>query len=191
MRSTVPSRIIPSASARDQALEVAFAHGAAWAYEMAYDRFGARLYAVALAVLHDRQSAQDCMHDVLLALWRKRRAYTPQRGGLEAFLIACVRNDALARIRGETRRAELRKNLAQPPPYEMEIDPIEEARVAAALRALDTAHREVVDLAYYRGLTHREIAAALAQPVGTIKSRISAALRSLRRSLHITEGEHG
>jgi len=181
--ATLASRITHSPSVRDAVLEQAFAHGAPWAFEAAYRHFGGRLYATALHLLRDPQSAQDCVHDVLLHLWKRGGAYSSDRGSLEAFLVTCVRNDALTRLRNEARRATLRRGIVEPDRYELDLDPIEHARIERAIAQLDPAHQKMVELAYYRGLTHSEIAAQLAEPIGTIKSRISAALRSLRRTL--------
>jgi RNA polymerase sigma-70 factor (ECF subfamily) len=183
------SRITHSPRVRDFVLEQAFAQRKDWAYEAAYRRFGGRLYATALHLLRDTQSAQDCVHDVLLHLWKKTSAYAPERGVLEAFLVTCVRNEALTRLRNDARRAQLRQALVEPDRYDLDIDPIEHARIERAIAQLDPAHQKMVQLAYYRGLTHREIAAELAEPIGTIKSRISAALRSLRRTLAPPPGE--
>ena len=183
MTATRTSRNTSSASERDVALERAFAQRQSSAYETAYRRFGARLYATALRILRDTSQAQDCVHDVLLHLWLRGNAYTPLRGSLEAFLVTCIRNDALARIRNDTRRRELQRILPRTEPEEMEIDPIERERIARAIATLTPIQAQMVRLAYYRGFTHAEIAHDLDEPLGTIKSRISSALRALRQRL--------
>ena len=180
----VVSRKLHSANVRDELLEYAFARGDAAAYESAYRRFGARLYATALRLLRNDALAQECMHDVLLRLWRKRDAYSPVRGDLQAFLVACVRNDALARLRNDARRREIAAG-ARETTYEIEEDPIERERIARAVSELTDTQRHMVELAYYKNMTHAEIANELGEPLGTIKSRIAAALRALRRNLSI------
>ncbi len=168
---------------RDDTLEEAFARREAAAYERAYEQFGSRMYTSALRILRDKELAHECVHDVLLRLWNKGSAYSPARGNLEAFLVVCVRNAALARARDDTRRRAL---LAQQPAVRegtFDKDPFEHAHVTQALSKLTEAQAQTIQLAYYQGMTHTEIAAALKEPVGTIKSRISAALRTLRGAL--------
>ena len=178
----VVSRIVRSPNVRDDLLEHAFARGDAAAYESAYRRFGARLYAAALRLLRNDALAQECVHDVLLGLWRRRDAYEPMRGDLQAFLVACVRNNALSRLRNDARRREIVAG-SREATYEIEEDPIERERIARAVGGLTDTQRHMVELAYYKNMTHAEIASELGEPLGTIKSRIAAALRALRRNL--------
>jgi len=143
----------------------------------------ARLHATALRTTRNAEAARDCVHDVFLHLWHRGCAYTPARGSLEAFLVTCVRNEALARTRNEARRAELRANVRAETTYEVEDDPIERERIARAVAQLNPAQAKSIELAYYRGLTFAEVAADLGEPLGTVKSRISNALRALRSAL--------
>ncbi|MBV8638285.1 MAG: sigma-70 family RNA polymerase sigma factor [Candidatus Eremiobacteraeota bacterium] len=168
---------------RDEALEAAFARRDATAYERAYQQFGARMYTSALRVLRDKELAHDCVHDVLLHLWRKGTSYSPARGNLEAFLVVCVRNAALTRARDDARRRALLAEQPPPATSTLDADPFEHAHVTEALSKLSETQAKTIQLAYYRGMTHTEIAAALSEPVGTIKSRISNALRTLRDAL--------
>jgi RNA polymerase sigma factor (sigma-70 family) len=167
----------------DDWLEEAFARGEAVAYETAYRSFGARMYATARRILREDGAARDCVHDVLLHLWRREDAYSARRGGLEAFLVTCVRNQALTRARKEMRRREIDSALDQPGTYALEEDPIERERIERAVAALSREHAEVIGLAYYRGFTLAEAASELKVPLGTIKGRLSAALRALRVAL--------
>ncbi len=168
---------------RDEVLEAAFARREAAAYERAYEQFGSRMYTSALRILRDRELAHECVQDVLLRLWRKGTAYSPARGNLEAFLVVCVRNAALTRVRDDARRRTLLAQETAVSESTLDRDPFEHAHVTKALSSLTEAQAESIELAYYRGMTHTEIAAALKQPVGTIKSRISSALRALREAL--------
>ena len=176
------SRILRSRSVRDELLEHGFARGDAAAFDSAYRKFGGRLHTTALRLLRSDALAQECVHDVLLRLWKRGDAYSPQRGDLQAFLTACVRNDALARLRNDARRREI-VSATREQTYELEEDPIERERIARAVNALTETQRHMVQLAYYKNMTHAEIAAELGEPLGTIKSRIAAALRALRRTL--------
>ena len=169
---------------RNVALERAFAERQSWAYEAAYRRFGARMFTAALRVLQDRAAAQDCVHEVMLHLWRRGDAYQTERGSLEAFLVTCARNSGLARRRTADRQSDLARR-AQPDQSveERTVDPIERQRIARAVAALTPTQAQSIELAYYRGMTHAEIALDLGEPIGTVKSRLASALRALRRSL--------
>jgi RNA polymerase sigma-70 factor (ECF subfamily) len=188
MTATLGSRIARSPSVRDEILERAFSRRDAAAYETAYRRFGGRLYATALRILRSEPLAQDCVHDVLLHLWQRGSAYTPDRGALESFLTVCVRNGALMRLRKDVRQRELRSRLAPEEQYVNETDPIERGRIARAVARLTPLQAQMVNYAYYRAMTLSEIAAETNKPLGTVKSHISAALRALRKSLAL-DGE--
>jgi RNA polymerase sigma-70 factor (ECF subfamily) len=175
-----------STSARSPSeLEIAFVAREAWAFEAAYHAFKRMLYGAALSVLHDASEAEDCVHDVLMRLWQRGNAYTPARGRLEAFLSVCVRNEALSRVRKRSTRqriehGKLAVDEAQPGGDESIV---ERMRVAQALQRLGERQREAIQLAYFEGFTYEEIARKMGEPLGTIKSRLSNALRILRRSL--------
>jgi RNA polymerase sigma-70 factor (ECF subfamily) len=168
---------------RDEPLEREFERRDAAAYETAYQRFGDRMYTTALRLLRDPEAARECVHDVFLHVWHRGTAYSAQRGSLEAFLVTCARNRALMQLRSSARGRESFKRLEPPGQYTFEDDPIERERIGKALATLTKDQSNVVQLAYYRGMTLTEVASDLAIPVGTVKTRLSAALRSLRRSL--------
>jgi RNA polymerase sigma-70 factor (ECF subfamily) len=141
------------------------------------------MYTTALRLLGDTWAARECVHDVLLHLWRRKSAYDPQRGGLEAFLVTCTRNQALTLMRNNLRRRQAAQRIDSPKEYTMEDDPIERERVARALSRLPAEQADAIQLAYYRGFTLAQIATERNVPLGTIKSRLSSALRALRVSL--------
>ncbi len=140
---------------RESALERAFAERQSWAYEAAYRRFGARMYTTALRVLADRLAAQDCVHEVMLHLWRRGDAYQTERGALEAFLVTCSRNRALERLRSVGRQSDaMRRAAPSEEGEELMPDPIERERIARAIDALPPAQAQTIQFAYYQGLTH-------------------------------------
>lgn len=161
----------------------AFARRESAAYETAYRRYGVRMHATALRLLRDRDAAQECVHDVFAHLWRRGTAYVVDRGSLEAFLVTCARNRALERLRTAARGRAAIEKMDVREEYEFEADPIERERVARAVAQLTQGQAAVVQLAYYRAMTLNEVAAQLQIPIGTVKARLSAALRALRRSL--------
>ncbi len=175
---------------RDAALENAFARRDAGAYDAAYRAFGARMYATALRLVRERELARECVQDVFLHLWRHPAGYVAARGSLEAFLVTCARNAALAKVRSGSRQQKMLGALEPPQAYQLDDDPIERDRIARALAQLTPGQAEVVERAYYRGMTLGEVAAELSIPIGTVKGRLSAALRALRRSL-IPEASNG
>jgi RNA polymerase sigma-70 factor (ECF subfamily) len=142
-------------------------------------------FSVAMHVLRASDDAQDCVHDVFMRVWQNREVYSPERGSMRSFLIACVRNEALTRRRADARHRaiEARETLADTA-TEFEVsDHVERARIRRALDTLSSEQRRALELAYFAGLTHREIATALGEPLGTIKSRLPIALRKLGREL--------
>lgn len=175
----------------DRKLVLAFVAREAWAYEAAYRSYGNVLYAAAYGVLRDAQEAQDCVQEVLVRLWRRGNAFAAERGSLKAFLATCVRNEALTRLRKERNRERI---AASAPQALVEPDIGERVAVRESVRraldGLDEKQRTIVELAYYRHFTLNQIAEELAEPLGTIKSRLSTALRKLREnfaqeSLHV------
>lgn len=142
-------------------------------------------FSVALHLLRSPDDAQDCVHDVFTRVCQNPDAYRPERGSPRSFLIACVRNEALARRRADARhRAIETRNAILEPTTEFEVaDHVEAARVRRALDALPQEQRRALELAYFGGLSHTEIASALGEPLGTIKSRLALALRKLGSAL--------
>jgi RNA polymerase sigma-70 factor (ECF subfamily) len=170
----------------EEALAIAFAAHERSAFDQAYRQYSSLLYSAAYNVLGDSEEAQDCVHDALTRIWRSPRAYSPARGTVRSFLTVCVRNEAISRRRSRSRRMHLEERLAAQRPEYDELptaDPIERDRVRAALAGLPVEQRIPLELAYYEGKTHREIALELQQPLGTIKSRISLGLHKLASAL--------
>lgn len=174
------------APSSDEALAIAFAAHDRSAFEQAYREYAGLLYSAAYNVLGNGEEAQDCVHDALVRIWRSPRAYSPARGSLRSFLVVCVRNEAISRRRRHGRRMQMEERLAALPPEYDELpdsDPIERDRVRAAMAGLPVEQRTPLELAYYEGKTHREIALELQQPLGTVKSRIAMGLRKLAGAL--------
>lgn len=184
-----PSANTHSVSAETRALEQAFSARKAWAYEGAYVAYRRTLYGAAYGVLRDAQLAEDCVHDVLVRLWQGSGEYRAARGRLEAFLAVCIRNEALSRCRRDANRARITRERA----VVREDDPFDDAYAGSldvrdAVRTLSEPQQRTLRLAYFEGLTHEEIAKRLEEPVGTIKSRLSNALKVLRRTLETKKG---
>ncbi|MFY9739298.1 MAG: RNA polymerase sigma factor [Candidatus Cybelea sp.] len=160
--------------------------------EQAYALWSRLLFSVARHVIADSGQAEDCVHDALVRVWRSPSRFTGNREMLKAYLIACVRNESLGMVRREGRRdaRELKSVRLAPvstsdPPL---VDPVESQRLQDALGRLPDEQRTALTLAYYGNKTHVEIAQELNVPLGTIKSRISMAMRKLQAELANTEG---
>jgi len=174
--------------ADEEPLADGFAAHESWAFEEAYRRYGALLYSTAYNVLGNADDAADCVHDALARVWRSRNAYSRARGAVRSFLTVCVRNEAISRLRSQTRRSRLAERLAaEPAPHDPPPsgDPVERDRLRAAMRRLPEEQRVPLLMAYYQGKTHTEIAHELQTPLGTIKSRIAIGLRKLSTELAV------
>jgi RNA polymerase sigma-70 factor (ECF subfamily) len=178
----------------DGALAAGFAAHERWAFGEAYRRYAGLLYSTAYNVLYNTDEAEDCIADTLTKLWRTPGAYATARGNLRSFLVVCIRNDAISRRRRESRRVRLTERLAAMPVEHAELrlpDPIERDRVRKAMLALPIEQRTALALAYYEGKTQSEIATELAEPLGTIKSRIKLGLKKLGSLLDSGGGFEG
>jgi RNA polymerase sigma-70 factor (ECF subfamily) len=148
-----------------------------------YRRYSGELFGFACNALGDRDLAEEVVQDVFARAWRHAADYDPRRASVRTWLYSIARN----RVVDARRRAAVRPGVAggAEPESPAELDrTLEQAvlrwQVAAALARLSPEHREVIRLAHYGGLTLREIAERKGIPLGTVKSRTSYALRSLR-----------
>ncbi|MGH2848643.1 MAG: sigma-70 family RNA polymerase sigma factor [Thermoleophilaceae bacterium] len=156
-----------------------------------YRRYSGELFGFACNALGDREQAEEVVQDVFARAWRHAGDYDPGRASVRTWLYSIARN----RIVDARRRAAVRPALAGDGRSEAvaEVDTgLEQAvlrwQVASALARLTPEHREVIRLAHYGGLTLREIADRKGIPLGTVKSRTSYALRSLRLIFDEMEG---
>jgi RNA polymerase sigma-70 factor (ECF subfamily) len=154
-------------------------------FELAYRAHSARLRAVAYQVLRDREAAEDAVHGALMRVW-SAGSYRPERGALLPFLIACVRREAYDAARAARRRRDREVRVAPEPVLPdptAAIDPVQTQRLRAALDTLSAPQRDVILRAYYGARTLDEVAREFELPLGTVKSRLSQALRHLRTTL--------
>ncbi len=171
----------------DAALAADFASRKPEGLARAYGRYAGLLVSSARHVLGDAGGAEDCVHDALLRVWQKADSYRPERGSLGAFLLSCVRNEALSRLRKSGRRIERERRAwrLEPPGADSiaPADPFDAIRVRAALARLPAEQRETLESAYFDNLSHSEIALRLGVPLGTVKGRVALAMRKLRAEL--------
>jgi RNA polymerase sigma-70 factor (ECF subfamily) len=176
--------------ADESALE-RMARGEADALAELYDRHARAVYSLALRILQDPGDAEDIVQDVFSQAWRQAARYDASRGVVAAWLLTLAHSRAIDRLRARRARPEnapnerAAANLVDPGflPDLQVLTGEQIARVRAALEALPVLQRIAIELAYYEGLTHVEIAARLEQPLGTVKTRIRLALMKLRDAL--------
>lgn len=147
-----------------------------------YDRYAKVVYAVALRVLQDAAAAEDILQDVFLQLWRNPDAFDASRGSLPAWLAVISRHRSIDRLRKRRPETDIEDCVIAGGP-----DLREEAertlvieKVRSVLGEMNPDQRKVLELAFFQGLTHTEIADKTGEPLGTIKTRIRSGLRQLR-----------
>ena len=154
---------------------------------MLYDRHAARVYGLTLRILSDPMLAEEATQDTFLKLWSRARLFLNERGSLLLWLLTIARRTALDRLRLEARRPVL-SDSNDPDDLWQSIPDIDSMPVESRWRSLHFAvqslqpdHRQVIELAYYQGLSQSEIAEVLGWPLGTVKTRLRAAMEHLRR----------
>ena len=161
------------------------------AFEELYDRHSRLVYGLVLRILQQAATAEEVMQDVFLQLWRNAGRYDSSRGPFVPWLLTMARNRALdhLRLKGERqrRREELPDELptvVSAPEFEKDLDDKRRAeRVRALMASLNPQQKKAIELAYFEGMSHSEIAAALKEPLGTVKSWIRTGLIRLKEGL--------
>lgn len=156
-----------------------------------YDRHGRLLYSLALRILRDQGDAEDIVQEVFAQAWRQAARYDAGRGTVLGWLLTLTRSRAIDRLRGRQSRPAastdeglLRDIPDRVTPADQQIAWAGQARqIRAALEGLTMLQRVAIELAFYEGLTHVEIAERLELPLGTVKTRIRQGLLKLRDRL--------
>jgi RNA polymerase sigma-70 factor, ECF subfamily len=177
----------------DKAAVARVADGDADALRELYERYGRIVYGMTYRLTKDSQLAEEATQDTFVTLWRRAGSYDPERAKLTTWLFVIARNRAIELIRARTRAPEPQEGLEpageSPDPAGLAALAAEAERVARAMAELPESQLEVIQLAYFDGLSHGEIAEQLGQPLGTVKSRIRLALNRLRSELELPELE--
>ena len=158
-----------------------------------YDRYARVLYAVAFRSLKSTEECEEVVLDVFAQVWRTAVRYDKSKGRVDSWLFMITRSRVLDRLRGLQRVTKVTlasENFAETQTPNPGVDPIENVliserrdRVLAALSQLPEEQRQVIELAYYKGLTQSEIAAQMNLSLGTVKTRIRLGLNKLRVAL--------
>ena len=157
-----------------------------------YDRYGRTVFGVGLRILGDRSSAEELVQEVFLKVWRSSGTFDPSRGSFSTWLYRVTRSAAFdlhrKRARGVRRVSGGDVHMASVEdesagPQEIVDESWLSWRVSRALEALEAPYREVIELAYFGGLSQREISVRTGIPLGTVKSRTVRAFERLRNEL--------
>lgn len=156
-----------------------------------YDRYGGLVYSVALRVLRDAQAAEEILQDIFHHLWKAAARFDPGRGSLPGWLLVTTRNRSIDRLRRRTPEVTgdlLPENISLPDGVTVDLESnIAQSRLLEKVRGvvgkLPDTQRELMELAYFEGLTHSEIAERTGEPLGTVKSRLRAAIAWLKKEM--------
>jgi RNA polymerase sigma-70 factor, ECF subfamily len=189
-RSAEVSSAIPRLLVDEELMRLVCAEDPA-AFEVLYKRYAGAARSLALHVCGRRAVAEDVVQEAFLSLWRSAGSYDPLRGSVRAWVLGIVHHraiDALRRgvlhDRARVSDEGIEEQLEAAERTEQEVDRRDDAReVRAMLDGLPPEQSRVIELAYYGGLTHSEIAAMLDTPVGTIKGRMRLGLEKMRSRL--------
>jgi RNA polymerase sigma-70 factor, ECF subfamily len=152
-----------------------------------YDRYASLLSSLLNRILRDTQASEEILQDVFYQLWRNAAQFDPARGSLPGWLAVIARNRAISRLRrhNPSEGEELLETTVIVP-ANLENALVQQqllGRVKGALENLSSEQRAAIELAYFEGLTHSEIASKTGDPLGTVKTRIRSAVESLKRNL--------
>lgn len=179
---------LPLQPGPDAALVERMIAGDEGALSTLYDRYSGMLFSMLVRILKDTSAAEEILQDLFLQLWRNPSRFDPNRGSLPAWLLVIGRNRAISRLRSRERREVSEdsegfsmESIPSPGNIEEEAQRSQLAqRLKSAMATLPPEQREAVELAYFEGMSQTEIAARTGSPLGTVKSRVRAAMQSLK-----------
>jgi RNA polymerase sigma-70 factor (ECF subfamily) len=171
------------------------ASGSSQALGVLYDRYAPVLFALARRIVERPEDAEEVVQDVFAQVWRQASRYQCDRASVAGWLVMIARARAIDRLRVRRARPDAGERgdpvvvsllSADPSPEELALSAQDAGRVKAACAELPEDLRSVLGLAFYRGLTHSQIAAATGLPLGTVKTRIRSAMEFLRQRMRST-----
>ena len=178
-------------SLADEEVMLLVQDGSPRAFEQLYDRHGGAAFSLAYRMVGNRVVAEDVSQESFLSIWRSKMRYQPERGSVRTWVLGIVHHRAIDALRRnlvhDKRRASaegIEERFEAPEQTDVEVARREEARsVRAALTELPEEQTKVIELAYFGGFSHSQIAEMLEMPIGTVKGRMRLGLEKLRRSL--------
>ena len=150
-----------------------------------YDLYSSVVYGVALRVLGDTTAAEDVLQEIFLQLWRRPQAFNAERGRLAPWLAVIARNRAIDVLRKRPPEADIDE---MPLSTGIDLEDVAAQRLAiervrSAIGQLPPEQRKALEMAFFEGLTHTEIASKTGEPLGTVKTRIRSALMAVRKAV--------
>ncbi len=193
-RSSVSPRSPADEAAADADLIARVKGGSSEALDEIYRRYSSPVYSLVWKILQNPEESEDVALDVFWQIWRQASSYDAARGAPPAWIFTLARSRAIDRLRARHRKEDRTISFDDPAvvldPLDQEATPDQVASyrqnrdaVREAMKVLSAPQREAVELAFFQGLTHVEIAAKLRLPLGTVKTRIRQGLIRLRRRL--------
>jgi RNA polymerase sigma-70 factor, ECF subfamily len=164
--------------------------GQSQALQILYERYSSLVYRLAFRVLGNSQEAEDLTQDIFLILWRTRN-YDPNRGSLGSYLTTLTRSRAIDKLRSRGTQVKFLQRWSQlmvtesssPSPFEAASLSQRSEQLKAAIAQLPASQRQVLEMAYFEGMSQSEIAKQLETPLGTVKSWCRQGLLNLRKNL--------
>jgi RNA polymerase sigma-70 factor (ECF subfamily) len=168
----------------DDGLAKSFLAGDESSLREAYDRFGGAVFHLAVRSLTSRADAEDVAQATFVAAWLRRDTFDPSRGSLLGWLLGIARNKIVDRLRERVREGKVEQSMRgqpEPVPEDQPDEVVDRIIVADQLARLPVEQRRVLELAFYRDLTHQQIAQTTGLPLGTVKSHIRRGMTTLRQ----------
>jgi RNA polymerase sigma-70 factor (ECF subfamily) len=172
----------------DEQLVELVARDESWALAELYDRYVRLVFSLAVKVLNDRSSAEEIVQEVFAKVWRGAGAFDADRGKFSSWLIGIAHHQCIDELR-RRRVRPISESLADSPVTELTSDndpaqaaeqAFERGRIRRALAQIPAEQRVVIELAFFEGLTHREIAERSGDPLGTVKTRVRLGMQKLK-----------
>ena len=161
--------------------------GDAGAFAVLYDRHSRATYSLAYRMMGERQAAEDLVQDAFLKVWRAAGSYRSERGSVRTWILSIAHNRGIDQLRSTASRRRTQEKVVLVTPTSQSDEAFKEAwqtsqrdRVRAALSQLPSEQAKVLELAYFSGYTHVEIAELLDVPLGTVKGRMRLGLKKIK-----------
>lgn len=177
----------------DEALLVATAGGDQQAFARLYDRFAPRVFGLVRKVVRDPGLSQDTMQEVMTELWRTSPRFDPDKGNAVSWILTLAHRRAVDAVRREQSARDRADAVGRQEDAQRPFDDVSEtvtmadehSQIRKALDALTDLQRQAIDLAYFEGMTYREVAENLGVPLGTIKTRMRDGMIRLRDTMGV------
>lgn len=157
------------------------------AFATLYDRHGRAVYSLAYRMMGERQAAEDLAQEAFLEVWRAAKSYRAERGSVRTWILSIVHHRGVDQLRSAARRRQIGDKVQAVTPVSQPSEAFTETwhnsqreQVREALRMLPPEQLKVLELAYFSGYTHTEIAKLLELPLGTVKGRMRLGLKKIR-----------